>query len=73
MLKAAGLNGVKLLVIVPDSFSEDRERFERGLRNIDRVTVVPVAGVNVYDLVNSRHVVCVQDAVVALEARVGGA
>jgi large subunit ribosomal protein L4 len=73
MLKAAGLYGAKILVIVPDICSDERQRFERGLRNLDRISVVPVAGVNVYDLVNSKHVVCVKEAVTALEARVIGA
>jgi ribosomal protein L4 len=60
-------------VIVTNAESEEKGNFVLGLRNIDRVTVVPVAGVNVYDLVNSANVVCVQAALAELEARAGEA
>jgi len=71
LLKALGIHGSKTLVIVPNAESEDKGRFVLGLRNIERVTVVPVTGVNVYDLVNSANVVCVQAALTELEARAG--
>ncbi|MFN4894184.1 MAG: 50S ribosomal protein L4 [Pseudomonadota bacterium] len=71
MLKNAGVYGKKVLVVVPNENSDEKTKFSLGLRNIDRVTVVPVAGVNVYDLVNSTQVVCVQSAMAALEARAG--
>ena len=71
MLKSAGVYGTKVLVIVPNEQSDEREKFIRGFRNIEKVTVVPVAGVNVYDLVNSSQVVCVQAAMGALESRAG--
>jgi ribosomal protein L4 len=44
-----------------------------SFRNIARVTGVPVAGVNVYDLINAKKVVCVSAALTELEARVGKA
>ncbi len=71
MLKKAGVYGSKVLVIVPNEQSDEKSKFVLGLRNIEAVTVVPVAGVNVYDLVNSTKVVCVQAAIAALEARAG--
>ncbi len=71
MLKNAGVYGAKVLVIVPNEQTDDKAKFVLGLRNIQGVTVVPVAGVNVYDLVNSAKVVCVQAAMDALEARAG--
>jgi large subunit ribosomal protein L4 len=70
-LKNAGVYGSKVLVIVPNEQSDDKTKFTLGLRNIEKVTVVPVAGVNVYDLVNSAQVVCVQAALAALESRAG--
>lgn len=71
MLRNAGFEGTKLLVIIPNEQSEEKNRFVLGLRNIKCVTVVPVAGVNVYDIVNSSHVICVQSAMQSLEARAG--
>jgi large subunit ribosomal protein L4 len=73
LLKTLGIYGSKTLVIVPNAESEEKGKFVLGLRNIDRVTVVPVTGVNVYDLVNSANVVCVQAALAELEARAGEA
>jgi large subunit ribosomal protein L4 len=73
MLKNAGVYGSKVMVIVPNEQSEEKAKFMRGLQNIKRVTVVPVEGVNVYDLVNSGQIVCVQAAMVALEARASSA
>lgn len=73
MLKSVGVYGSKTLVIVPNVESDEKGKFVLGLRNIEKVTVVPVAGVNVYDLVNSANVVCVQAALAELEARAGEA
>lgn len=71
LLKSIGLAEKKVLVIVPNEASELREKFTLGLRNIKGVTVVPSAGVNVYDLINSSKVLCVRAALAELEARVG--
>lgn len=71
VLKGLGVYGSKVLVVVPNEQSEDRERFSRAVKNIEGVTTVPVAGVNVYDLMNSTNIVCVQGALAQLEARVG--
>ncbi len=71
LLKSIGLAEKKVLVIVPNEASELREKFALGLRNIKGVTVVPSAGVNVYDLINSSKVLCVRAALAELEARVG--
>lgn len=73
LLKNIGVYGSKVLVVVPNEHSAERTKFELSLRNIERLTVVPVTGVNVYDLVNSANVVCVKEALAQLEARVGGA
>ncbi len=71
MLKAMGLAKQKVLVIVPNEATEQREKFSLGLRNIKGVTVTPSAGVNVYDLVNSSKVLCVRAALAELETRAG--
>ncbi len=71
LLKSIGVSEQKVLVIVPNEASDLREKFALGLRNIKGITVVPSAGVNVYDLVNSSKVLCVRAALAELEARVG--
>jgi large subunit ribosomal protein L4 len=71
LLKAIGVEGEKVLVIIPNEATEQREKFARGLQNIERVSVVPSGGVNVYDLVNSAKVLCVRAALSEIEARVG--
>lgn len=71
LLEKTGLAGSKVLVIVPNEASAERELFARSLRNIAKVNVVPTAGVNVYDLLNSQKVLCVRAALAELEARVG--
>ncbi len=71
LLEKLGVAGSKVLVIVPNEQSAEREKFALGLRNIKGATVVPVSGVNVYDLLNVKHVVCVRAALGELDARVG--
>lgn len=71
LLEKLGVSGQKVMVIVPNEATDERSKFVLSFRNIPRVTVVPVAGVNVYDLINSKKVVCVSAALAELEARVG--
>lgn len=70
VLKALGVYGSKVLLVLPNESSPERETFMRSVRNVKGVTALPVAGLNVYDLVNSANVVCTQDALTQLEARV---
>jgi large subunit ribosomal protein L4 len=72
-LEKLGLAGQKVMFIVPNEATEERSKFALSFRNIPRVTVVPVAGVNVYDLINSKKVVCVSAALNELDARVSKA
>jgi large subunit ribosomal protein L4 len=71
LLSKLGIAGEKVMVIVPNEATAERSKFVLSFRNIPRVTVVPVAGVNVYDLIDSKKVVCVSAALAELEARVG--
>jgi large subunit ribosomal protein L4 len=71
LLTKLGVAGSKVLVIVPNEQSAEREKFALGLRNIKGAIVVPVSGVNVYDLMNAKNVVCVRAALGELDARVG--
>lgn len=71
LLTKLGVAGEKLVVIVPNEATVERQKFSLSFRNIPGVTVLPVSGVNVYDVVNSKKVVCVSAALAELEARVG--
>jgi large subunit ribosomal protein L4 len=73
LLSNLGVTGKKVMVVIPNEATEAREKFVLSLRNIPRVTILPVTGVNVYDLLNSDKVVCVRQALSELEARVGEA
>lgn len=69
LIQSIGLEGKKVLFVLPNEASEARESFARSVRNINKVSVLAVAGVNVYDLMNAEHVVCVRAALSELEAR----
>jgi large subunit ribosomal protein L4 len=71
LLSNLGLSDTKVLVVVPNEATEARDVFARAFKNLTKVTVVPVAGVNVYDLLNAQQVVCARAALGELEARVG--
>lgn len=73
LLKSLGINGEKTVVIVPNEVTAERNAFALSFRNIAGVTVTPVTGVNVYDLINCKKVLCVSAALADLEARVGQA
>lgn len=49
--------------------SEVNEQFGRAARNIPQVNVLPVQGINVYDILRSEKLVLTKAAVEALEAR----
>lgn len=70
LLTTLGLAGTKVLVVVSNEQSDARSKFVRSLKNVQRVTVVPVEGVNVYDLLNANTVLCVGTALNELEQRV---
>jgi large subunit ribosomal protein L4 len=57
-----------LLLVVP----ERDDAVDRSSRNIPNVTVVPVGGVNVYDVLRRSHLVMTVGAAEALAARLGG-
>ena len=69
-LKSLGITGQKAVFIVPNEPTEERKKFALSFRNISGVTVTPVSGVNVYDLINCKMVVCISAALAELEARV---
>jgi len=73
LLTNVGLAERKVLVIVPNEKSSECEMFSLAFRNIKGVTVLPSSGVNVYDLLNNKSVLCVRAALSELDARVGEA
>jgi large subunit ribosomal protein L4 len=49
------------------------ENFAKSARNLQNVTVLPVEGLNVYDVLNHRNLIMTRGAVDAVTARLGGA
>ncbi len=69
-----GLTDKKVLLVVPsDACAEGCCKLDRAARNIPGVRLVNVAGVNVYDVVNSDNVVVTQAALSALQDRIKAA
>ncbi len=65
MLQSLGLWEKKLLIVVPqiDFF------LDRSTSNLPFVKVIPVEGLNVYDLLNAEVVLCTQSAIDRIEER----
>jgi large subunit ribosomal protein L4 len=57
-----------VLLVVP----ERDEVVDRTTRNIPTVTVLPVDGLNVYDVLRHKNIVVTQDAARKIESRLGG-
>ena len=49
--------------------AEPQESFSRAARNIPMIDVLPVQGINVYDILRRQKLVLTRDAITALEAR----
>ncbi len=67
-LEAVGLRGRSVLIVVP----ERDLKLERSARNLPRVDVIPVAGLNVHDVLAHERLLILKDAVAAIHARLGG-
>ena len=63
----AKLGVKKALIVVGDR----NEIIEKSARNIPYVKVLPVAGLNVYDILKYEHLVCTKDAVGKIQERLG--
>jgi large subunit ribosomal protein L4 len=66
MVQALGELKVQSAVIV---ISEPNTKIERSARNLPKVKVLRVAGINVYDLLRYDHLILTQDALRGLEER----
>ncbi len=61
----AGLNIKSALIVIPEA----DERVERAARNLPKVKVLRVAGLNVYDLLRYEHLILTEAALKSLEER----
>lgn len=68
--KLAGLGLENALII---SGAEVDENFARAARNIPNIDVLPVAGLNVYDVLRRKTLVVTKDALDGISARFNGA
>ncbi len=67
----AQLNGLGLTSALIIDGSQLDENFSLAARNIPRVDVLPIEGINVYDILRREKLVLTKDAVEALEKRFG--
>ncbi|WKZ56319.1 MAG: 50S ribosomal protein L4 [Bdellovibrionota bacterium] len=67
-LKAFGIKAGRVLVVC----DVENELLTRAARNIPEVKILPVEGVNVYDVLHARYLVGSKSAIAALEKRCAG-
>ena len=67
VLKALGLEGGGVLIVIAAA----DEKLEASVRNIPRVGILRVAGLNVYDVLRHQKLVLTRAAVEAIDARLG--
>jgi large subunit ribosomal protein L4 len=70
LAKQFGKLGVAKALVVDGEFDKN---FQLSARNLADVALLPVAGINVYDIIKSGTLVLTTAAIKALEARLGGA
>ena len=51
--------------------SEKDENVWKSARNIPGITVLPVAGLNVYDILNHKNLAATSDAIEGIQQRLG--
>jgi large subunit ribosomal protein L4 len=68
MLEALSLGGSSVLIVI----DEADEKLERSARNLPKVAVLRVAGLNVYDVLRHEKLLVTRAAVATIEARLGG-
>ncbi len=66
IIKSLGLPEKTLFLV-----SEKNENLELAVRNLPTVNVLPVEGLNVYDLLLHEKIVCTPETVKKLEERLG--
>lgn len=68
VLSKLGLKDTKVTLVMP---TKDASVW-RASSNIKKVHTLPVSGVNVYDLVNGKVLLCTKDGIAALQKRIVG-
>jgi large subunit ribosomal protein L4 len=68
ILRGLSLGEVSVLIVIetPD------EHLQRSARNLPNVTVLPVKGVNVYDVLRHQKMLVTKSALAAIESRLAG-
>ena len=66
-LKSLGLENQKVVVVIP----EKDENIQKSFRNLPKALVLPVEGLNVYDILWANHVVITRSALQKIEERLG--
>jgi large subunit ribosomal protein L4 len=67
ILEGLGLSGSSVLIVI----DEANDSLQRSARNLPKVTVLQVAGLNVYDVLRHSKLVLTRAAVEAIERRLG--
>ena len=70
LAKQFGKMGVGKALVVDGEFDKN---FQLSARNLADVALLPVAGINVYDIIRSDKLVLTTAAIMAIEARLGEA
>jgi len=68
ILRGLSLGGVSVLIVID---AKD-EHLQRSARNLPGVTVLPVEGVNVYDVLRHQKLLVTKPALAAIESRLAG-
>jgi large subunit ribosomal protein L4 len=63
----AALNVVSALIVIGQADA----KIERSARNLPKIKVLRVDGINVYDVLGHEHLILTQEALQRLEARLG--
>jgi large subunit ribosomal protein L4 len=69
VLKNLGLENEKVLIIVPEKYDEKMEKIWLSFRNLPKVKVLPVDGLNVYDIVCYPKVLVFKSVLPKIEER----
>ena len=68
-LKNLGINKESVLVVTMEAVNDASNLTARACRNIPKLKVVPVSGVNVYDVMKHKFLLISKDALAGVEAR----
>lgn len=70
LLSSVGAGEKKSLIVLKGDGDERETVIEKSARNIPGVKILPVAGLNVYDLLNHKYLVCTKDGIQNLQEQI---